>query len=74
MAFVVQLEPELQQQLNQLAQRRLRSRSPFVREAIAQVVHRFGQDDEARRQSAIATHAQGKEWSEPCQDRSNWKA
>ena len=75
MAIGVRVEPELEQQLDQLAQRLGRSRSSCVREAIAQYVQRFGQDDEARRQSAvIATHAQDKDWIEPCPDWSDWTA
>ena len=75
MVFVVRLEPELEHQLDQQAQRLGRTRSSTVREAIAQVVQRFGQDDEAMRQSAvISTHAQVKEWSKPCPNWSDWTA
>ena len=75
MAFVVRLEPELEQQLNQLAQRLGRSRRYCVREAIAQYVQRFGHNDEARRQSAvIAMHVQNKDWIEECPDWSDWTA
>ena len=75
MAIGVRVEPELEQQLDKLAQRLGRSRSSCVREAIAQYVQRFGQGDEARRQSAVvATHAQDKDWSEPCPDWSDWTA
>ena len=75
MVFVARFEPVLEHQLNQQAQRLGRTRSSSVCEAIVQVVQRFGQDDEAMRQSAvIATHAQGKEWSEPCPDWNDWTA
>ena len=75
MAIGVRVEPELEEQLDQLAQRLGRSRSACVREAIAQYVQRFGQDEEARRQSAvIATHAEEMDWSEPCPDWSDWTA
>ena len=75
MAFVVRLKPELQQQLNQLAQRLGRSLRYCVREAIAQYVQRFGHNDEARRQSAvIAMHVQKNDWSEECPDWSDWTA
>ena len=50
---MVRIDPELEQQLDQLAQRLGRSRSACVREAIAQYVQRFGQNDEAKRQSAL---------------------
>ena len=50
MAMGVRLEPELEQQLDQLAKRMGKSRSACVRDAIAQYVQRFGQNDEALRQ------------------------
>ena len=75
MAIGVRVEPELEQQLDHLAQRLGRSRSSCVREAIAQYVQRFGQDEEARRQSAvIATHSEQMDWSEQCPDWSDWTA
>ena len=75
MAIVVRLEPELEQQLNQLAQRLGRSRCSCVHEAIEQYVQRFGHNDEARRQSAvIAMQVQNKDWSEECPDWSDWTA
>ena len=75
MALVVWLEPELEQQLNQLAQRLGRSRHSGVNEAIEQCVQRCGHNDEARRQSAvIAMHVQKKDWGEDCPDWSDWTA
>ena len=75
MAIGVRVKPELEEQLDQLAQRLGRSRSAYVREAIAQYLQRFGQDEEARRQSAvIATHAEEMDWSEQCPDWSDWTA
>ena len=75
MAIGVRVEPELEQQLDHLAQRLGRSRSSCVREAIEQYVQRFGQDDEARRQSAlIASHGQETDWSESCPAWSDWTA
>ena len=75
MAIGVRIEPELEQQLDQLAQRLGRSRSACVREAIAQYVQRFGQNDEAKRQSAlIAQQVQDTQWSEPLPDWSDWTA
>ena len=50
---MVRIDPELEQQLDQLSQRLGRSRSACVREAIAQDVQRFGHNDEAKRQSAL---------------------
>ena len=73
MAFVVRLEPELEQQLNQQAQRLGRSRYSCVHEAIDQYLQRYGQNDEARRQSAvIAMHVQNTDWGEECPDWSDW--
>ena len=75
MAIGVRVEPELEHQLDQLAQRFGRSGSSCVREAIAQYVQRFGQDEEARRQSAvIASHAEETDWSEQYPDWSDWTA
>ena len=75
MAIGVRIGPELEQQLDQLAQRLGRSRSACVREAIDQYVQRFGQIDEAKRQSAlIAQQVQDTEWSEPLPDWSDWTA
>ena len=75
MAIGVRIEPELEQQLDQLAQRLERSRSDCVREAIDQYVQRFGQNHEAKRQSAlIAQQVQETEWSEPLPDWSDWTA
>ena len=75
MAFVVRLKPELQQQLNQLAQRLGRSRHSCVHEAIEEYMQRFVHNDEARRQSAvIAMHVQNKDWSEECPEWSDWTA
>ena len=75
MAIGVRVEPELEEQLDQLAQRLGRSRSACVREAIAQYVQRFGGDEEAQRQSAvIATHSEEMDWNEQCPDWSDWTA
>ena len=73
MAIGVRVEPELEQQLDQLAERMGKSRSACVREAIAQYVQRFGQNDEALRQSTlIAEHAHQMDWSEQVPDWSDW--
>lgn len=58
MAIGVRVEPELEQRLDRLARSLGKSRSACVREAIMQYVERFGDGDEARRQSAlIAEHS-----------------
>ena len=75
MVIGVHVEPELEQQLDQLAERIGKSRSACVREAIAQYVQRFGQNDEALRQSTlIAKHARQTNWSEQVPDWSDWTA
>ena len=75
MAIGVRVEPELEQQLDQLAERMGKSRSACVREAIAQYVQRFGQNDEALRQSTlIAQHVHQGDWSEQVPDWSDWTA
>ena len=75
MAIGVRVEPELEQQLDQLAERMGKSRSACVREAIAQYVQRFGQNDEALRQSTlIANHAHQTDWSDQVPDWSDWTA
>ena len=75
MAIGVRVEPELEQQLDQLAERMGKSRSACVREAIAQYVQRFGQNDEALQQSTlIAEHARQTGWSDQVQDWSDWTA
>ena len=75
MAIGVRVKPELEQQLDQLAERMGKSRSACVREAIAQYVQRFGQNNEALRQSTlIAQHARQTNWSEQVPDWSDWTA
>ena len=52
-----------------------KSRSTCVREAITQYVQRFGQNDEAQRQSTlIAEHARQTDWSDQVPDWSDWTA
>ena len=52
-----------------------KSRSACVREAIAQYVQRFGQNDEALRQSTlIAEHAHQTDWCDQVPDWSDWTA
>ena len=75
MAMGVRVEPELEQQLDQLAQRLGQSRSACVSDAIAQYVQRFGQTDEALRQSTlIAVHAHQTDWYNQVPDWSDWTA
>ena len=75
MAIGVHIEPELEQQLDQLAKRMGQSRSACVRDAIAQYVQRFGQNDEALRQSTlIAEYAHQTDWCDQVQDWSDWTA
>ena len=75
MAIGVRVEPELEQQLDQLAKRMGKTRSACIREALAQYVQRFGQNDEALRQSTlIAEHARKTTWSEQVPDWSDWTA
>ena len=75
MAIGVRVEPELEQQLDQLAKRMGKSRSACVRDAISQYVQRFGQSDEALRQSTlIAEHAHQTDWCVQVPDWSDWTA
>ena len=75
MAMGVRLEPELEQQLDQVAERLGKSRSACVRDAIAQYVQQFGQNDEALRQSTlIAEHAHQKDCCDQVPDWSDWTA
>ena len=75
MAMGVRLEPELEQQLDQLAERMGQSRSACVRDAIAQYVQRFGQNDEGLRQSTlIAAHPHQTDWCDQVLDWSDWTA
>ena len=75
MAIGIRLEPELEQQLERLAQSLGKTRSACVREAIANYVSRFDGDDEAKRQSSlIAAISNTQQWSEPLPDWDDWKA
>ena len=75
MAIGVRVEPELEQQLDQLALSMGKSRSACVREAITQYEQRFSNKDEAQRQSAlIAEHSSKTNWSEQLPDWPDWTA
>jgi predicted transcriptional regulator len=75
MAIGVRVEPELEQQLDQLELSIGKSRSACVREAIAQYVQRFSNNDEVQRQSAlIAKHSSKTNWREQLPDSPDWTA
>jgi predicted transcriptional regulator len=75
MAFGVRVAPELEHQLDKLARGMGKSRSAYVREAIAQYVQCFSNNDEARRQSAlIAEHTSKPNWSDQLPDWTDWTA
>ena len=75
MAIGIRLEPELEQQLERLAQSLGKTRSACVREAIANYLCGFDGDEEAKRQSnLIAASSSTQEWSEPLPDWDDWTA
>ena len=75
MAIGIRLEPELEQQLERLAQSLGKTRSACLREAIAHYLSRFDGDEEAKRQSSlIAASSSTQQWSEPLPDWDDWTA
>ena len=75
MAIGIRLEPELEQQLDRLAQSLGKTRSTCVREAIANYLSRFDGDEEAKRQSSlIAASSSNEQWREPLPDWDDWTA
>ena len=75
MAIGVRVEPELEQQLDQLELSRGKSLRACVREAIAQYAQRFSNNDQVQRQSAlIAEHSSKTNWSEQLPDWPDWTA
>ena len=75
MAIGIRLEPELEQQLERLAQSLGKTRSACVREAIANYLSRFDGDEEAKRQSSLITASSStQKWSEPLPDWDDWTA
>ena len=75
MAIGVRMAPELEQQLERLARSMGKSRSACVRDATAQYVRRFSNNDDAQRQSAlIAEHSGKPNWSEQLPDWTDWTA
>ena len=69
------LEPELEHQLDQLARQLGKSRSACVRDALRQYLQRYGDNEEACRQSRLlaALEPQG-HWSEQLPDWNDWTA
>ncbi len=75
MAIGVRVEPELEQQLDQLARSMGKSRSACVRAARAQDVPRVSSSAEAQRQSAlIAAAGDSANLSEQLPDWADWTA
>ena len=74
MAIGIRLEPELEQQLERLAQSLGKTRSACVREAIANYLARFDGDEEAKRQSSLIAASSTQPWSEPLPDWDDWTA
>jgi len=65
--------PSCSRNLDTLARSMGKSRSACVREAIAQYVQRFSNNDEVQRQSAlIAEHSNKTNWSEQLPDWPDW--
>ena len=74
MAIGIRLEPELEQQLDRLAQSLGKTRSACVREAIANYLSRFDGDEEAKRQSSLIAASSTQRWREPLPDWDDWTA
>jgi predicted transcriptional regulator len=74
MAIGVRVEPELEQQLDELARSMGKSRSACVREAIAQYVQRFSSDEALRQSALIAAAGDPGHWSEQLPDWADWTA
>ena len=74
MAIGIRLEPELEQQLDRLAQSLGKTRSACVREAIANYLSRFDGDEEAKRQSSLIAASSTQPWREPLPDWDDWTA
>ena len=75
MAIGIRLKPELEQQLDRLADSLGKTRSACVSEAIAHYLSRFDGDEEAKRQSSlIAASSSTQQWSEPLPDWDDWTA
>ena len=70
----VRMEPELERQLDLLAQRQGKTRSACIREAIRQYLLLHGDSEEARRQSEHLAQLEQPNWSEQVPDWSDWTA
>jgi predicted DNA-binding protein len=75
MAIGVRLDPELERRLDVLAMQLGKTRSTCVREAIHAYLQRYGDADEALRQSQLVAARESKpHWSEQLPDWSDWTA
>ena len=75
MAIGIRLEPELEQQLDRLADSLSKTRIACVSEAMAHYLSRFDGDEEAKRQSSlIAASSSTQAWSEPLPNWDDWTA
>ena len=74
MVLGVRVEPELERQLDQLAQQLGKSSSACISEAISQYLIRHGDGEEARRQSERLAQLEQPRWSEQVPNWSDWTA
>ena len=74
MVIGVRMEPELERQLDRLAQQQGKTRSACIREAIHQYLLRHGDSEEARRQSEHLGQLEQPNWSEQVPGWSDWTA
>jgi len=74
MVLGVRVEPEMEQQLDQLARQLGKSRSACIREAIRQYLIRHGDGEAARLQSQLLARLEQPHWSEQVPDWSDWTA
>lgn len=74
MVIGVRMEPELERQLDRLAQQQGKTRSACIREAIQQYLQRHGDSEEARRQSEHLGQLEQPNWSEQVPGWSDWTA
>jgi predicted transcriptional regulator len=74
MVLGVRVEPELERQLDQLAQQLGKTRSACIREAISHYLARHGDAAEARRQSEHLAQVEPPHWSEQLSDWNDWTA
>ena len=74
MVIGVRMEPELERQLDRLAQQQGKTRSACIRDAIHQYLLRHGAGEEARRQSEQLSQLEQPNWSEQVPNWSDWTA